>query len=143
MATTTTTRKPRAPRAPQDRKVAAAKRAVVETEGIEPLDLDAEPQTTSDEVVHLFTLNEVDYYIPKEPKASVSLKYLRMSRQDLTDAQGWLLEQLLGPDAYTALMDWDGLTADILRRLLAIVNKLAVDAAEKTQAATSGPLGRG
>lgn len=119
------------------------RRAVVDVPSIEPLDLDAEPQTTSDEVVHLFTLRGVDYYIPREPKASVSLQYLRRARQDALDAQGWLLEQLLGPEAYEALMSWDGLTTDILLRLLAIVNKLAVDAAEKTREATAGPLGRG
>lgn len=133
----TTTR--RAVKQPADRMAAAAKRASVEVAGVTALDLDAVEAVRDTDVVHLFTLDEVDYFVPKEPRANVTLKYLRMARQDAAAAQGWLLEQMLGEDAYTALMEWDGLTTAILLRLLAIVEKLAVDAAE----AVNGPLGRG
>lgn len=136
------TRRPAAKRAvkqPADRKAAAAKRASVEVAGVTALDLDAVEPAQNHDVVHLFTLDGTDYYVPREPRANVTLKYLRMARQDAAAAQGWLLEQMLGEDAYTALMEWDGLTTAILLRLLAIVEKLAVDASE----AVSGPLGRG
>ena len=106
---------------------------------MEALDLDAIETVRNEDVVHLFTLDEVDYFVPKEPRANVTLKYLRMARRDPSGAQGWLLEQMLGEDAYTALMEWDGLTTAILLKLLAVVEKLAVDASE----AVSGPLGRG
>ena len=43
-----------------------------------------------------------------------------MARTDPANAQGWLLEQLLGEESYTALMDYDGLTTADLLRVLAI-----------------------
>ena len=129
--------RPPARKKPTDRKPRA--RATEFEPAFEPLDLDAMPQTIDVETVHLFTLNETDYYVPLEPPARVSLKYLRMAREDAAGAQGWLLEQLLGEDAYTALMEWEGLTTDILVRLLNVVHKLAIDATEGVK----GPLGRG
>ena len=78
--------------------------------------------------------------MPSQPSASVSLKYMRMARTEGPQAaQGWLLEQLLGTDAYDALMNWDGLTAAHLLKILAILEKIAMDASE----GANRPLGRG
>lgn len=129
----------RAVKQPADRQRSAARRASVEVAGVEALDLDAMEPARNHDVVHLFTLDGTDYFIPREPRANVTLKYLRMARHDAASAQGWLLEQMLGEDGYTALMEWDGLTTAILLKLLAVVERLAVDASE----AVSGPLGRG
>ena len=107
---------------------------------MEPLNLDALPQeaAVADEV-HLFTLNDVDYYVPGAIPAGVTLQFLKMARREgEIQAGGWLMEQVLGEEAYDTLMMWKGLTDDILNQLVGAVNKLA-------QGSTSGatrPLGR-
>lgn len=132
---TTTTR--RAVKRPADRLPAG----VTSVEGaVEPLNLDALPQeaAVADEV-HLFTLNDVDYYVPGAIPAGVTLQFLKMARREgEIQAGGWLMEQVLGEEAYDTLMMWKGLTDDILNQLVGAVNKLA-------QGSTSGatrPLGR-
>lgn len=134
---TTTTR--RAVKQPADRKAAAAARASVEVPGIEALHFDSSKTVDDADVVKIFSIDDTDYYVPREPRANVTLKYLRMARTDPANAQGWLLEQLLGEESYTALMEYEALTKEELLHVLAIVEKLANDAA----GATSGPLGRG
>ena len=131
----------RAVKQPADRavKAAAAARASVEVPGIEPLHFDSSKTVDDGDVVNIFSIDDTDYYVPREPRANVTLKYLRMARTDPANAQGWLLEQLLGEESYTALMDYDGLTTADLLKVLAIVEKLALDAAE----AANRPLGRG
>lgn len=135
-------RKTAAAKRPADRarKAAAARATVTLDDAYGPINLD-EDDTPDEpvETVHLFTLNGTDYYVPKEPDATVSLRYLRMARTDPASARGWMLEQLVGEDAYTALMDWPGLKTRHLVQILAAVERLAVDAA----GAISGPLGRG
>lgn len=128
-----------AKRAPA-RKVVAPKAIVDLDDTPGPINLDADTGTDEPvETVHLFTLNGIDYHVPREPDATVALKFLRMRRTDPTAAQGWMLEQIVGEEGYTALMEWPGLRTRHLVQILAAVEKLAVDAA----GAIAGPLGRG
>jgi hypothetical protein len=119
------------PRRPQDRRAKATVTDLVDGP-IQALDLDAEPaydpQTAAR--VHLFTLHGVDYYVDAEPRANVSLQFMRRYRTDPVDAQAWLLEELLGADAYTALMEWDGLTTAHLAKLTGILEQLAMGGVE-------------
>ena len=106
---------------------------------VEAINLDALPEIEQ-ETAHLFTLNGIDYHVVANPPASIGLRYLHMSRaQDQITAQGWLLETLLGEEAYTALMNYDRLTNQILEQVVGAVVKLTLGALE----ATNGPLGLG
>lgn len=89
--------------------------------------------------MHLFTLDGVDYFVPAHPRAGIALTYLQKARVNLSDANAWAAEQLLGPDAWRVLVDWPGLTFELLGRIVGLCVNLVVGAAE---AATS-PLGRG
>lgn len=124
-------------RAPQDRKPKATVSTLVDGP-VEALDLDALPQGRDTDVVHLFTLNGTDYHVPAKPGGDILLTYLQMHRQDQIAAEGWALEQILGSEAYAALMTWPGLTMGVLSQIQGAVKKLLMGAAE-----SSGPLGRG
>lgn len=107
---------------------------------VEPLNLDALPQEAPEAPeVHLFTLNDVDYYVPSTIPAGLTLRFLKMARHEgEIQAGGWLLEAVLGEAAYDALMSWEGLTNDILTQLVGAVNKLAAGSAS----GATRPLGR-
>lgn len=148
MAATTAKRTP-VKRAPAKRatvrrstpaELAARPANVVTDPSIVALNLDAEPPRPETPKVHLFTLDSVDYYVPAYIEANVTLKYLRILREEgAASARTWMLENALGRDGYTALMEWDGLTDDILLRLVQIV----IERTEGKSEATHRPLGRG
>lgn len=78
---------------------------------------------------HLFTLNGVDYYVPGVFGANFSLKILKMVRTEgLEVATGYALEEALGEEAYNALMDYDGLTQEMLQQVTSIVMKMVLSA---------------
>lgn len=104
------------------------------------VDLDAMAANSADGDVHLFTLQGVDYFIPAEPPANYTLKYLRMIRTHGQEAAGAaLMEWMLGTEAYEALMNYDGLTTGMLQSVMAAVQKHVAGAAER--AGITAPLG--
>jgi hypothetical protein len=134
---TTTTRRPAAKRATAKRPTPRVQKAMDAPAGA--IDLDALP-VIEQETQHLFTLNGTEYHVVSNPSAAIGLRYLRMARtHDHVTAQGWLLETLLGEDAYSALMDYDRLTDAILEQIVNAVVALTLGAVE----ASNGPLGRG
>lgn len=129
---------PTARRAPQDRRPKATVSTLVDGP-VEAINFDAEPAAVDEATVHLFTLNETDYYVPATPRANVALQLMTRYRVDPVAAQGWLLEELLGQEAYDALAAWDGLRPEHLQQLIAAVTKLTMGSVEDA----TRPLGRG
>jgi hypothetical protein len=127
----------RPPRKPQDRKPQATVSTLVDGP-IEAINLDEAPAAGPEETVHLFTLHGVDYYIPAEPKANISLQFMRRYREDPIEAQGWILEAMLGEEAYTALAEWEGFTNDHLRQIVGALTKILMGGVEDA----TRPLGR-
>lgn len=81
--------------------------------------------------VPLFYIDDVEYTIPDRVSANVALKYMRMVRVSGVDAaSAWLLEEVLGDDAYTALMNYDGLTVTHLEQIGRAINDLVMGATE-------------
>lgn len=136
----TTTRRPTGrSTGPRDRL--AARTVTEAVDGcITPLDLDAEPAYDPDtaEKVHLFTLHGVDHFVDAQPRANISLQFMARYRRDPVEAQDWLLEEILGGEAYTALRDWDGLTNAHLLKLTTALQKLTMGGVEDS----TRPLGR-
>lgn len=96
----------------------------------EPLQLSSKevPETTR---MPLFYLDDIEYRIDVPFRVNLSLQYLRMAREQGENiATGWLMEQVLGQDGYTALMEYEGLQAKHLRRIGAVVSNLALGAVE-------------
>jgi hypothetical protein len=134
---TTTTRRPAAKRTVKRPPSLPVEKVLDAPSGA--LDLDALPEVVQ-ETSHLFTLNGIEYHVVSNPPPGVGLKYLRMARtQDPMLAQGWLLETLLGEDAYTALMNYDRLTDAILDQIINVILKTCLGGVE----ASKDPLGRG
>lgn len=93
--------------------------------------LERRSSTEPVEMIDLFELDGEMYQIPAQPKINMVLKYLNMARTESEDkAIGWLLEQMVGEDAYHALMDFDDLTADQLKTIMMVVENTAMGALE-------------
>ncbi len=88
------------------------------------------------ERVPLFYIDDQVYTIAAKPRPNVALRYmytLKTRGEQIATAQ--LLEDLLGHDAYLALMDHDDLEQEQLTAIMQIAQKLTMGALE---AATSG-----
>jgi hypothetical protein len=104
------------------------------------INLDQMAEKVDRSTVHLFTLNDTEYRIPAEPSAALTLRYLRMVQtQGQETAGAWLLEGMLGAEAYEALMSYDGLTMGMLSAVMAAVQKHVAGASERV-AGIGGPL---
>lgn len=86
----------------------------------------ATPDDVSD-LVKLFELDGVDYYIAKHPPASAVLRFLRSSREHGESyAMHELVEQLIGPDNYRALEECPTLTMEQWGTICQIAAKYTV-----------------
>jgi len=87
------------------------------------------------EKVPLFFIDDVEYGMPKKIRPNVSLKYLRMIREQGADVAGaWLLEEVIGTEAYEALMNYNALEEEHLNRVMQIVEKHVLGQAEQQRA---------
>ncbi len=83
------------------------------------------------ETVELFSIDGVTYGMPKKLGPTLAMKYLRMARVRGEEiAMGWALEAVIGEAAYTALMDFDGLTAAQLSQVMEVVRLQLIGATE-------------
>lgn len=82
--------------------------------------------------VSIFTIDDKEYTVPANPQLNVSMKYLDVLRR--TDNQMFaamqLLESMLGEADYQELLDFDGLTDEVLGQILAVCIELAFEKAE-------------
>lgn len=124
---------------PAVRKKAAAKRSTIpaayiksdgepllelHTKGTEKAPVETEPA---------FTIDGVVFSVPVEVKAQVAIRYMHYCRTRGDNwALSWLLEEVLGPEAYKALLEFDDLEDDQLIAIAKIVQSKAIgDAAPK------------
>jgi hypothetical protein len=98
----------------------------------EPIDFDARPARPEVEKVHLFTLDETDYFIPAEIRPSVGLKYLFVLKtQGEQAAIADLLYSVLGGPAMEALANSDAMEAEDLKVITEIIRDRAMGAMER------------
>lgn len=96
---------------PRTRKAAAPKPAATPPPASSaPIKLYTEQAASQVEMTPLFSIDDVDYLIPKEPNALMALRFLERVKQGDSQemAMGYLLEDLLGPQSYKALLDYQG-----------------------------------
>lgn len=87
---------------------------------------------TDVEMIDIFEIDGKTYQIPAKAKVNVSLKYMKNVRKHGAEyAAGELLEDMLGEDAYDALMNYDDLTAEDLNAVMEAVQKVALGDMEK------------
>src|SRR5882757_3140203 len=96
------------------------------------IDLKTSTKATEEiSMVDLFSLDGEMFQIPEKPKVNVALKYLKIARIQGPDmAAGWLLEELLGTEAYEALMNFDDLTTDQLETVMMVAQEVTLGAME-------------
>lgn len=81
--------------------------------------------------VELFTLGDGDdersYHVPARPRPNISLKYLRMVREDgEAVATSYLLEALLGKDGFRDLSEYEGLEPEDLQAVMKAARELTM-----------------
>ena len=96
------------------------------------IDLDDRPEVAGPPAtVELFRLGGRVFTIPEKNRVNIALKYLCMAKTNSEEAAGqWMLEQLLGQDAYMALMDFDDLEAEQLTAILGAAQKVVLGSLE-------------
>lgn len=82
------------------------------------IDLDAPGGEASGEGVEWFRLHRDVYRLPDPVPGSLTLGMLQQIRVNPLVAGSWLLERLLPPDTFAALVNHDGLTQDQLDQVI-------------------------
>jgi hypothetical protein len=79
--------------------------------------------------VVLFRLGGVDYMTTDRPRVALSLRYMRKVREvGEAEANAYLLEEMIGPEAYEALEEYDDLTTEQFADIMELVKKITVKA---------------
>jgi hypothetical protein len=96
------------------------------------VDLDAAPRPTAPVgQVELFRLDGVVHTIPEKARFNVALKYLWLAKTKGEEIAGqWMLEELIGTDAYTALMDHDELTDAQFSQIMGAAQRVVLGSLE-------------
>lgn len=90
------------------------------------------PDVLNEERVTVFSIDDVDYTVPANPRPNVSLRFMRnIKNHDENYAMAQLMEDMLGVDGWDALCDFDALTDDELTQIMDLVQELAMGGAEK------------
>lgn len=81
------------------------------------------------ERVELFSIDGKVYTVPKALSPTVGLRYVHIARKQGQEmAADYLLETMLGEEAYEALMDFSGLNEDVLEIVLEACSNIALAA---------------
>lgn len=86
----------------------------------------------SEERIHIFTIDDVEYTMPAKVRPTVGLKYMRDLQRgvDAQVANANLLEAVLGTETYEALVDYDDLTEEEFNSIMEIVQLKALGGSE-------------
>jgi hypothetical protein len=91
------------------------------------------------ELVPIFSIDDTVYQMPIEVPAYVGLRYLKMLRtQGELIANGWVLEEMLGTEAYDALSNFKGLKAEHLEQLQEVIGKHVLGSLEEPEKVAAG-----
>lgn len=81
-----------------------------------------------DDVV-LFRLGGVDYTTTTRPRVALTLRYMRKVREvGESEANAYLLEEMIGTEAYETLMEYDDLTDEQFSGIMELIKKITVKA---------------
>ena len=97
------------PTRPARKRAAAPARAAAKpTSAI--VELFTESDDAEIEMMPLFSIDGVEHCIPAEPDATMALRFIHRMKEGVDEytAMDELLESLLGPDSYEALMSFRG-----------------------------------
>jgi len=89
---------------------------------IEPIVIDTSVEVKKAPPIHIFTIDDVDYFMDAEPSPALALRMLEMAELNgEAAAMSYVLAEVLGPEGHTALKNCDSLTKAQLEAILEIV----------------------
>jgi len=82
----------------------------------------------------LFTIDDQEFTVPAKPGMKVALKFLNQMKKSDNEMFGMLqlLEDMLGPDQYEALLDYDELSDELVGKIAEQCVTLALGNAQET-----------
>jgi hypothetical protein len=83
--------------------------------------------TTAPEMVELFSIDGKSYSIPAKPKFNIVLRYMKVVREEGSQAaEAYLLEELLGEEGFEALCSYEDLTAEQFEAVKKVATKVVL-----------------
>jgi len=82
----------------------------------------------------LFTIDDREFTVPAKPGMKVALKFLNQMKRSDNEMFGMLqlLEDMLGPEQYEALLDYDELSDELVGKIAEQCVKLALGNSQET-----------
>lgn len=115
MANTRTTRKPR-----------PAKAKKFDPDNVQPIKIKSRPDVEI-ETVHLFSIDDEEFHIPKKVKFNVTLKALKIFEEESeVAANNFMLVELLGQEGYDALVNFEDLEEEQFNQICAIARDIVL-----------------
>lgn len=102
---------------------------LLEEEAPIAINFDARPKREegADERIPVFYLDGVEYTIPKRVNMSIGLRFIRDRAKYGSDvAIVNLMEEMLGQEAYEALLNYDGVTEEDFEQITMILSRAAM-----------------
>lgn len=125
-------------------RTTAAKKAAArlpvgrQLEGVEPVQLSSEAQEREPDLVHIFSVDSTPYYMDRNQDANVALTYLRLVRERGENvALSYMFEEVMGVEAYEALMNCKGLTPAQLGQVMLVVQTVLLGSKDQLPKARS------
>jgi hypothetical protein len=123
-----------------------AKSEAPASDELEILHLSTKDEGEKVEFLTLFTIDEAEFQVPKNPSPTVGLKYLKiMKTEGPQNAAYFMLTSMLGEAGYDALMNYDKLTDDQYNFVLSAALRIATGKTERpkgTRNRRAGSSGR-
>ena len=105
--------------------------AVPLADGLEPLRFTTPTEPVEEDRVVAFYIDDHAYTVPAHVSPSVALRFMKAARTGGTElAMSELLEEMLGPEAHDALMNYRHLTQQQLADLVHLIRRHAMGAIE-------------
>jgi hypothetical protein len=115
----------------------ASKRPVVEPleADFEPIELSTEADSNEEKLVHLFSVDGKAYYVSAAQDVGLALRYVKVATtQGQEFAILWLLENVLTPEAFEALVSIPRLKPESLAKVAVAVQKILLGGMEAPKA---------
>lgn len=115
--------------------MANTKKKNTKLEDLSPVVLGKDKVDIPDEdKVHLFSIDDKDYFINKKVPANVALRFHQAAQNnDPFQGASTMLRGILGKEAFTALMEYDDLTDEELKHVTRLAVHICFPDAEVTE----------
>ena len=94
----------------------------------------SDEERAADGVITLFSIDDVDYTIPKRPRVNLAFKYLgNLKSMGEAEANAQLLTDLVGEEGFTALTECEDVTPEQFGRIMSGAAKMTMGSLEAAQ----------